>query len=168
MLQLWDLRQQRAVREYNAQDDFISEFYFRESENTLLAARYVGYDGEMELNDTIPSSGEGTLGVYDIRMHKEVHVSDNQEDELLSIVPVRGGDRIVCGSQEGVLNIWSWGLWGDISDRFPGHPNSIDAMVSVTSAQGDEYLCTGSSDGIIRYLRERLDRCVSYVSVPAS
>jgi hypothetical protein len=33
------------------------------------------------------------------------------------------------GSQTGVLNIFTYGDWGDISDRFPGHPESVDALV---------------------------------------
>ena len=29
----------------------------------------------------------------------------------------------MVGTQEGVLLIFSWGDWGDHSDRMPGHPN---------------------------------------------
>ena len=35
---------------------------------------------------------------------------------------------------------------GDISDRFPGHPSSIDCMLKVD----EETVLTGSSDGFIR------------------
>ncbi len=33
---------------------------------------------------------------------------------------VKNGKKLVCGSQSGVLSIWSWGYWNDCSDRFPG------------------------------------------------
>jgi hypothetical protein len=56
------------------------------------------------------------------------------------------GKKVVCGSQEGVLNIFSWGLFGDVTDRFPGHPNSVDALLKID----EDTLLTGSSDGLIR------------------
>ncbi len=52
----------------------------------------------------------------------------------------------MCGTGDGVLNIFNWGEWGNISDRFPGHPMSVDCMVQIT----EDIICTGSIDGIIR------------------
>ena len=54
------------------------------------------------------SSGDGHLSVIDIRVNKaEPHtLSDDQEDELLSIVPIKGGQRSVVGSTLGTLTIW--------------------------------------------------------------
>ena len=60
----------------------------------------------------------------------------------------QSGRKVVCGTGDGILNLFSWGEWGDISDRFPGHPLSIDSCVAVS----DSVVCTGSMDGIIRYL----------------
>jgi hypothetical protein len=54
---------------------------------------------------------------------------------------------VVCGTGEGTLNIFSWGEWGDMSDRFPGHPQSVDACVAISN----NVVVTGSMDGIIRY-----------------
>ena len=59
---------------------------------------------------------------------------------------LQGGRKVVCGTGDGILNLFSWGEWGDISDRFPGHPLSIDSCVAVS----DSVVCTGSMDGIIR------------------
>jgi len=73
-------------------------------------------------------------------------MSDNMEDELLSVVLVKNNEKAVVGTQEGVLDIWSWGDWGDLSDRFPGHPYSIDTIAKVD----ENTIVTGSSDGIIR------------------
>ena len=53
---------------------------------------------------------------------------------------------MVCGSEDGVLNIFNWDEWGNISDRFPGHPISIDSIVPLT----DSLVCTGAFDGVIR------------------
>eukprot|EP00960_Hanusia_phi_P021537 637504-Hanusia_phi.AAC.1 len=30
--------------------------------------------------------------------------------------------QVVCGTQSGILAIFSWGDWGDFNDRFVGHP----------------------------------------------
>ncbi len=54
---------------------------------------------------------------------------------------------MVCGSQEGVLEIFSWNQFGDVTDRFPGHPNSVDALLKID----EDTLVTGSSDGLIRF-----------------
>jgi hypothetical protein len=40
--------------------------------------------------------------------------------------------QVVCGTQEGVLAVFNWGEWGDVSDRFPGHPASVDTVVPLT------------------------------------
>lgn len=72
------------------------------------------------------------------------------------------GRKLVVGTTSGVLAIFSWGHWGlprllthlsvylfisgDMSDRFPGHPNSVDTMIVVD----EETIITGSSDGLIR------------------
>lgn len=53
-----------------------------------------------------------------------------------------------CGSQDGVICIFSSGMWADMSDRFPGHPQSIDTMLKID----EDTICTGSSDGLIRYI----------------
>lgn len=63
-----------------------------------------------------------------------------------AVAVVKGGKKVVVGSQSGVLALWSWGYWADCSDRFPGHPESVDALVRWD----DDTLITGSSDGGLR------------------
>jgi hypothetical protein len=64
------------------------------------------------------------------------------------VAVVKNGKKIVCGSQSGVLAIWSWGYWNDCSDRFPGHPESVDALVTYD----EDTIITGSSDGALRII----------------
>ncbi|GMI46355.1 hypothetical protein TrCOL_g388 [Triparma columacea] len=96
----------------------------------------------------VSAGGDGRVCVYDQRNPGSPFVkkSDDQEDEMLSGLSMKSGRKLVCGSQGGVLNIWTWGTWGDVSDRFPGHPDSIDAMIKVDEST----LVTGSSDGLLR------------------
>ena len=35
--------------------------------------------------------------------------SDMLEDDQLSILLMKNGEKVVTGTQSGVLNIWSWG-----------------------------------------------------------
>jgi WD repeat-containing protein 55 len=121
-------------------------------------------------------SGDGTLAHMDLRTQTVIARSDAQEDELLcgacvvmsqlhstlcfssltrsplphcaAVTLVKGGRKAVCGSQEGMLSIFDLADIQDISDRFPGHPSSVDALVAVT----EDMVLTGSSDGVIRVL----------------
>ncbi|KAI8975384.1 WD40-repeat-containing domain protein [Mycotypha africana] len=94
----------------------------------------------------IKVGGDGYLSTWDIRKPEVAAMSDQMEDELLSIALVKNGKKAVVGTQDGVLALWSWGDWGDYKDRITGHPNSIDAICKLD----EDSICTGSSDGIIR------------------
>lgn len=51
---------------------------------------------------------------------------DDADDELLSVAVVKGGSKVVTGSQTGVLSLYSWGYFNDCSDRFPGTAPSLE------------------------------------------
>ena len=72
---------------------------------------------------------------------------------------MKGGKKVVCGHQSGVLSIFSWGYWNDCSDRFPGHPGSVDAMAKVD----EDTLLTGSSDGLIRIVSVLPNKAIGIV-----
>merc|ERR1711865_687793 len=46
------------------------------------------------------------------------------------------------------------GTWGDISDRFPGYPTSVDALLKIDEST----VLTGSSDGLIRVVQIHPDK----------
>lgn len=129
VIKCWDIRTSKAVAEFNEHEDFISDFAIRADKNTLCV-----------------TSGDGKLSTYSLKRMRMQAVSDNMEDELLSLAIVKNGSKVLVGTQEGVLDIFSWGDWGDCSDRFPGHPSSVESMVVVD----EDTVCTASSDGIIR------------------
>lgn len=104
----------------------------------------------------------------------------DQEDELLSLCVMKHGRKLVAGTQSGVLLVYSWGQWANCSDRFVGHPETVEALVKVDEVGGcvaerergkgltttihtvhshpdqsttkpkQETILTGSSDGLIR------------------
>lgn len=109
-------------------------------------------------------SGDGHLSAIDIRSNKPaaLAVSDDQEDELLSIAAIKGGSKCVVGSGLGILSVWNRKAgWGDCTcsprkgadpsglDRIPGHPASIDAIVALTP----DIIASGSEDGMIRVMQ---------------
>ncbi|KAJ2773523.1 WD domain repeat-containing protein 55 [Coemansia nantahalensis] len=131
-VKLWDTRQGKQAFAYTEHVDYISDMVFCPEKRHLLAA-----------------SGDGCLSVYDVRKANPFQVSANQDDELLSLAIIRGGKKVVTGQTDGVLGIFSYGQFGDVSDRFPGHPQSIDTICKLT-----EDLCvTGSSDGLLRIVQ---------------
>lgn len=144
-ISLWDERCQtnKAALSWKRHSDYISDF--DQYDYTLLA-----------------SSADCTLGVMDLRMatsdpskRKEAfRQSDDMEDELLSVQVMKHGQKVVCGTQQGVMAVWSFGTWGDVSDRFPGHPASIDALLKVD----EDTLLTGSSDGLVRLVQIHPDK----------
>ncbi|KAH8064233.1 hypothetical protein JL721_8376 [Aureococcus anophagefferens] len=100
--------------------------------------------------DHLFSAGaDGRLGVCDPRRNlRQLRVSDPQDDELLS-VEVMKRVKVVCGTTTGGLVVYSWGRWGDSSDRIVGHPESVDVLLRVD----DDVLLSGSSDGVLRVAR---------------
>lgn len=115
--------------EWKEHNDYISGFATNPSVDHLLA-----------------TGGDGRLSAYDLRKNILAGKSDELEDELLSVAVIKNGRKVVCGSQDGVIVIFSWGTWGDMSDRFPGHPESVEALLKVD----EDTVLTGSSDGIVR------------------
>jgi WD40 repeat protein len=99
-VKVWDVRTGAAVMSVSSHEDFISSFA-------------VGPDG-----DTILSgSGDGMLGVHSMRSGKLLAMSDNMEAEVLSLCLLKGGRKVAAGLQDGVIAIFSWGDWGDCTDR---------------------------------------------------
>ncbi|OCH94597.1 WD40 repeat-like protein [Obba rivulosa] len=138
VIKLWDPRKPDAIRAYAQHFDFISDFLFLEDKKQLVT-----------------TSGDGTLSVIDVRSKKTEPIahSEDQEDELLSIVPIKGGQKFVVGTQLGILSIFNRKSgWGDCVDRIPGHPHSVDALCALPSRypSAQSTVLTGSSDGLMR------------------
>lgn len=157
-----------CISSFSENADIITSFQADASYNTLLAA---SSDGVLTVIDLRKSGGDGKRAavtsdlesmIEPIKLHPDTHQgpfrllrkSDTQDDELLSMCLMKNGKKVVCGTQQGVLNFWSWNTWGDISDRFPGHPHSIDALLKID----EDTLLSGSSDGVIRILQIQPDR----------
>ena len=149
-----DILPSSCVAEWKHNTDFISGFACSKDGNTLLS-----------------TSGDCTLSVFDIRKaisyhtknekrsYKALAQSEQQGDELLSIAIIKNGKKVVTGTHEGVLTVWSYDKWEDHSDRFPGHPQSIDALLKID----EDTIITGSSDGLLRVVQILPDKLLGVV-----
>jgi len=143
VIKLWDLRTKKPSFSFSDCEDYISAMTISPERNRLLV-----------------TSADGTLSVINLKAGKLEDRSDQLEDELLSVAIVKNGSKVVCGSQGGIINIFSWGQWGDISDRFPGHPDSIDCILPVDN---DGVVLTGSFDGLIRVVQIQPNKLLGVV-----
>ena len=149
-------RPKGCVLEWNQQEDYISGIEYYAHSNGK------NNDGN---NILLSTSADGSLGVYDLRMNKgavadTTRKSDHLDDELLSLCVLKSGKKVVCGTQTGALSIFSWGTWGDISDRFPGHPSSVETLLKVD----ENTLLTGASDGVIRVVQIHPDKLLGILN----
>lgn len=128
-IKVWDTRHRSCCNSFDAHEDFVSDMTFVSGTRQLLA-----------------TSGDGSLSVCSLRKNKVQTRSEFSEDELLSLVIMKGGKKVVCGTQNGPLLLYSWGHFEDCSDRLLGHPLSVDALLKLD----EDTLISGSEDGVIR------------------
>ena len=113
-VKLWDTRispsanASNEVMSWTLHEDFVAGFAYREDVQTLLSV-----------------GGDARLCTYDLRKATNTNKSDDQEAELQCVQIMKNGRKVACGTQEGVILFFSWDKWGDCSDRFPGHPETV-------------------------------------------
>lgn len=117
-LKLWDVRQRSVALSFSEHTELITDMIFCDHKGHHLAV----------------SSGDSCLSVFDLRKGRLFARSDTQEDELLSLALVKSGKKLLCGLQNGVLGIFSWGDFGDVSDRFTGlgSDEPVEAIVALS------------------------------------
>eukprot|EP00501_MAST-03F_sp_TOSAG23-6_P000268 GSMAST32.ASY1.ANO1.274.1 assembled CDS len=142
-VKIWDNRTRECTHTSTISTDYISDMCY----------------GAAAKNQLLYTSGDGCLSVFNLKKGKVEYRSDDQEDELLSLQLIKNGKKVVCGTQGGVLVIFSYGDWSDRSDGFPGHPQSIEALLKID----EDTLITGSSDGIIRAVSVQPNRLIGVV-----
>jgi len=148
-INMYDVRTKGGpVWKVEAHADFVNDITIHEKKKILVSV-----------------GGDGTVALIDVRKGKlKAQSEDDADDEMLSVTIMQDGKKVVIGTQSGVLSIFSWGYWNDCSDRFPGHPESVDTLVKYD----EDILLTGSSDGMIRILTIFPHRMVGMVGEHSS
>ncbi|NWR26576.1 WDR55 protein, partial [Tachuris rubrigastra] len=141
-VKVWDLRRGDAILEARQQEEYISAMAVDGNGKILLTA-----------------SGDGTLGVYNVKRRRFELLSEPQNGDLTSVVLLKRGRKVACGSSEGTIYLFNWDGFGAASDRFALRAESIDCMVPIT----DSIVCVGSLDGVIRAVNVLPNRVVGSV-----
>lgn len=105
---------------------------------------------------------DGHLGVFDLRKNELFAFSDNFEEDLTCICLAKKDKKVLAATGEGIVNIFSWGDFGDCNDRLVGHPGSIDAMLKFD----DDTIITGCEDGLIRAVSVLPNKIISILGDP--
>ena len=164
---------QGCVQQWKINHDYITDFTSNEDGTALLATCADGKLSVFDMRYVKRKGGSKSIVLPDVdpnwdptqnqpqqqqqqqqqqqkkRSTWETHgytQSENQEDELLSCTFIKKSSKLVCGTQEGILSLFSKDIWCDVSDRYPGHPQSIDAILKID----EDTVLTGSSDGLVR------------------
>ncbi|KAL6562687.1 hypothetical protein OROGR_003694 [Orobanche gracilis] len=89
---------------------------------------------------------DGTLSVCNLRSNKVQTRSEFSEEDLSSVVVMKNGRKVICGSEDGVLLLYSWGFFKDCSDRFIGlSPSPVNALLKLD----EERVIVASGNGLI-------------------
>ncbi|XP_042317124.1 WD repeat-containing protein 55 [Sceloporus undulatus] len=128
-LKVWDLRKGTSIMEAKQHEEYISD---------------IAVDGNKKL--LLTTSGDGTMGVFNIKRRRFELLSEPQNGELTAVSLMKRGKKVACGSSEGTIYLFNWDGFGATSDRFALKAESIDCMVPIT----ENIVCTGSTDGVIR------------------
>ncbi|XP_077330268.1 WD repeat-containing protein 55 isoform X2 [Lithobates pipiens] len=142
MLKVWDLRRGTAFMEMKNHEEYISDMVIDQNKKLLLTA-----------------SGDGTMGVFNIKRRRFDLLSEFQNGDLTSISIMKRGKKVACGSSEGTIYLFNWNGFGATSDRFAVKAESIDCMIPVN----DNIVCTGSMDGVIRAINILPNRVIGTV-----
>ncbi|CAH9120154.1 unnamed protein product [Cuscuta epithymum] len=128
-VKVWDTRQHSCCSTFHIHEEYISDITFTSDSMKLLV-----------------TSGDGTLSVCNIRSSKVQTRSEFSEDELLSVVVMKNGRKVICGTQGGILLLYSWGFFKDCSDRFVDlSPNSVDTLLKLD----EDRVIAGCENGLI-------------------
>nr|XP_020012737.1 WD repeat-containing protein 55 [Castor canadensis] len=141
-LRLWDQRKEGPLMDMRQHEEYIADMALDPDKKLLLTA-----------------SGDGCLGVFNIKRCRFELLSEPQPGDLTSITLMKCGKKVACGSSEGTIYLFNWNGFGATSDRFALRAESIDCMIPVT----ESLLCTGSTDGIIRAVNILPNRVVGTV-----
>ncbi|XP_033709157.1 WD repeat-containing protein 55 isoform X1 [Tursiops truncatus] len=141
-IRLWDQRKEGPLMDMRQHEEYIADMALDPAKKLLLTA-----------------SGDGCLGVFNIRRRRFELLSEPQSGDLTSVTLMKCGKKVACGSSEGTIYLFNWDGFGATSDRFALRAESIDCMVPVT----ESLLCTGSTDGVIRAVNILPNRVVGSV-----
>ncbi|MEQ2200192.1 WD domain repeat-containing protein 55, partial [Xenoophorus captivus] len=141
---VWDMRKGTAIMDMKNHEDYISDITVDQNKKMLLTASVIPLSDVQ--CDCWVHSGDGTMGVFNLKRRRFELVSEYQSGDLTSVALMKRGKKVVCGSSEGTIYIFNWNGFGATSDRFALKAESVDCIAPIT----ESIMCTASMDGYIR------------------
>ncbi|KAL6584823.1 hypothetical protein OROMI_004112 [Orobanche minor] len=120
----------------------------------------VGVSRIVNLTESTIASGddEGCIKVWDTRQRtccntfniNNEYVSDMTfASDSMKLIGTSNGRKVVCGTQNGTLLLYSWGFFEDCSDRFVDlSPNPVNALLKLD----EDRIITGTENGLISFV----------------
>jgi len=149
-VKLWDKRlcsnmTKSVMEDSNSLDGEVSDFFHTNQDPNYLVA----------------SSGEGIIQGYNLAGKKPDMQSEVYEGAMNCMAVVHRDSKLIVGCDDGKLYMFNWREFGHWSDRFPGHPGTINSILAVT----DNVVITACEDGSIRALHLYPHRFVGTVGI---
>ncbi|XP_068164299.1 WD repeat-containing protein 55 [Antennarius striatus] len=141
-LKVWDMRKGMAIMDLTHHEDYISDIAVDQAKRILLTA-----------------SGDGTMGVFNIKRRRFELLSEYQSGDLTSVALMKRGKKVVCGSSDGTIYLFNWNGFGATSDRFAIKAESVECIIPIT----DNIMCTASMDGYIRAINLLPNRVIGCI-----
>nr|XP_057922536.1 WD repeat-containing protein 55 [Doryrhamphus excisus]XP_057922537.1 WD repeat-containing protein 55 [Doryrhamphus excisus] len=141
-LKVWDMRKGSAIMDVKEHKDYIADIAVDQAKRILLTA-----------------SGDGTMGVFNIKRRRFELLSEYQSGDLTSVALMKRGKKVACGSSEGTIYIFNWNGFGATSDRFAIKAESVDCIVPLS----DSVMCAASMDGYIRAINLLPNRVIGCI-----
>ncbi|ETO09149.1 hypothetical protein RFI_28238 [Reticulomyxa filosa] len=149
-VKLWDLREARnAVIKINHRQQSKSNIKsksmetFQEQQGAIVCMFSVWHR-----NRLFAGSNDGLLSTWDLRKNKLYALSDNLNDEILSLTLMKFGKKLCSGMISGYINIWEWDRFGLFSDRIRGHGQWMNHCIKFD----EDSMLTACADGLIRLI----------------
>jgi len=131
-MRIWDSRGlMKPIFTTIEHTDYISDFEVSTSRNVVISV-----------------SGDCCLAAWDIRKGKLLAKSVEVNEDILSVVSIRGERKVAVGTIGGSILFYNWGDWGIHNDRWPALQESIDNLI----LWNEQTIVTGSGDGEIRLM----------------
>ena len=117
------------------------------------------YLSDLDIDSTnrilLTTSGDGHLTAFNVKSKKFVLQSEPFDSGFQSVRYLGHRNKVVVGAEDGALNIFNVGEWGNISDRLPLSKKRSFGECSIDGIQvvSERLIIASGSDGGLRLVR---------------
>ena len=139
-LKMFDLRtNDEPIMSEKQNEDYLSDLDIDSSNRILLT-----------------TSGDGHLSAFNIRSKKFLQQSEPFDSGFQSVRYLAHRNKVIVGAEDGALNIFNVGEWGNISDRFPINTSKRsfgDCSIDAIEVISEKLIILSGSDGKLRLVQ---------------